>query len=181
MADVQRTRAAILALFADNVTGQISPQDLRDFVVTLMEIEFVNPGDFWKKPSPAGVTTDKSGKGWIDYSQAIDSTCSFGWLMKLTPSGTWRPALLGSVGTTGLLGVALDSYVSGVSTAQILRRGLVKNSAWSALTIGQPAFLHSTSLGIFTQTVTAASRQVIGVAEGTDMLRFDPEWAVRTS
>ena len=46
MADVQRTRAAILALMADNVTGQISAQDLRDFIVTVMESEFVNPGDF---------------------------------------------------------------------------------------------------------------------------------------
>jgi hypothetical protein len=34
MADTIRTRAAILALFADNYTGAISPQDLRDFVVS---------------------------------------------------------------------------------------------------------------------------------------------------
>ena len=34
MADTIRTRAAILALFADNFTGEISPQDLRDFVVS---------------------------------------------------------------------------------------------------------------------------------------------------
>ena len=36
MADTQRTRAAILNLFGDNVTGQISAQDLRDYVVTIM-------------------------------------------------------------------------------------------------------------------------------------------------
>lgn len=34
MADTIRTQAAILALFADNYTGEISPQDLRDFVVS---------------------------------------------------------------------------------------------------------------------------------------------------
>ena len=38
MADTQRTRAAILALFADNVTGQTSVQDLRDYVVTIMNL-----------------------------------------------------------------------------------------------------------------------------------------------
>ena len=36
MADTRRTRASILALFADNITGDISPQDLRDFVVTAL-------------------------------------------------------------------------------------------------------------------------------------------------
>jgi hypothetical protein len=34
MADTQRTVAAILALLADNTTGDISPQDLRDFAVS---------------------------------------------------------------------------------------------------------------------------------------------------
>jgi len=47
MSDTQRSRAAILSLLADNATGQISAQDLRDFVVTVMEEEFVNSGDFW--------------------------------------------------------------------------------------------------------------------------------------
>ena len=36
MADTRRTRAEILALFADNSIGSISAQDLRDFVVTIM-------------------------------------------------------------------------------------------------------------------------------------------------
>lgn len=34
MVDTIRTPAQILALFADNTTGDISPQDLRDFVVS---------------------------------------------------------------------------------------------------------------------------------------------------
>lgn len=38
MADTTRTLSAILALFADNSSGNISAQDLRDFVVS------VNPG-----------------------------------------------------------------------------------------------------------------------------------------
>jgi len=35
MADTQRTLAALLALLADNTSGDISPQDLRDAVVTV--------------------------------------------------------------------------------------------------------------------------------------------------
>ena len=36
MADTQRSKSSILTLFADNTSGDISPQDLRDFVVTAM-------------------------------------------------------------------------------------------------------------------------------------------------
>jgi hypothetical protein len=35
MADTQRTLAALLALLADNITGDISPQDIRDFLVSV--------------------------------------------------------------------------------------------------------------------------------------------------
>jgi len=38
MADTIRTRAQILALIADNSTGEISPQDLRDMMVSLMGV-----------------------------------------------------------------------------------------------------------------------------------------------
>jgi len=37
MVDTQRTKSALQTLFADNVTGDISPQDLRDFLVTVMD------------------------------------------------------------------------------------------------------------------------------------------------
>ncbi len=36
MADTQRTLTAILALLADNTTGDISPQDLRDTIVSIL-------------------------------------------------------------------------------------------------------------------------------------------------
>ena len=35
MADTQRTLAELLALFANNTTGNISPQDMRDLIVSL--------------------------------------------------------------------------------------------------------------------------------------------------
>jgi hypothetical protein len=38
MADTIRDQPQILALFADNTTGDISPQDLRDFVVSSMGV-----------------------------------------------------------------------------------------------------------------------------------------------
>lgn len=36
MADTRRTLSAILALFADNTSGDISPQDARDYLVSTM-------------------------------------------------------------------------------------------------------------------------------------------------
>lgn len=36
MADTQRSLADLQALFADNTTGNISPQDLRDFLLTMV-------------------------------------------------------------------------------------------------------------------------------------------------
>lgn len=38
MADTKRTRSQILALMADNTTGEISPQDLRDMLVSLFGV-----------------------------------------------------------------------------------------------------------------------------------------------
>ena len=40
MADTQRTEAAILALLADNSTGDISPQDMRDAIVSMKKMMF---------------------------------------------------------------------------------------------------------------------------------------------
>lgn len=36
MADTKRTKSALQLLFADNTTEEISPQDLRDFLVSVM-------------------------------------------------------------------------------------------------------------------------------------------------
>lgn len=38
MADTARTRAALLTLLADNVSGDISPQDIRDMLVSLFGV-----------------------------------------------------------------------------------------------------------------------------------------------
>lgn len=189
MADTQRTRAALLSLFADNVTGQISAQDLRDFLVTVMNTEFVNEGDFWKQPSVKNITTDKTVRGWIDYSQTVGSDVSFGNILYLHASGVWKKANVATSTTTGLIGLACDSYTSDAATCQILRKGVVYDSSFSATFsgyIGMPVYLHSGTAGSITVTQTTLSELIVGWVECSDdsgvalgKYRFDPEWAIR--
>lgn len=171
MADTPRSRADLLVLFADNVVGAASVQDFRDFLVTVMEEEFVNAGDFWKQPSPAQITVDKTGRGWTDYSQIIDSACSFGNVMQLTPSETWNH-FISANSDRGIFGIALDSYASAESQAQILRCGLIKDSSLSSLSQGKTLYADSASF-IVTHT-RQSDVYILGIAEGTDTYRFWP-------
>lgn len=195
MADTQRTRAALLALFADNVTGQISPQDLRDFAVTVMNSEFANVGDFWKQPDGQYITADRSGRGWIEYSQLISEACSFGDTLVRGPSGAWT--LMSFVGggliTSGrVVGMALDSYLASDATGQVLRKGLAKCAAcsvqWSE-GIGRFMFHDSGAAGKLSVMSAALMSTVFMIGypemEGsafntslTDVFRFDPGWAI---
>lgn len=147
MADVQRTRAAILALFADNVTGQISEQDLRDFVVTVMESEFAYAGDFWNQPKGEFTTTDKWARGSFAYSQILSGNCSFGNVLALTSTGLWQLANCANSRLNGpMLGLAMDSYTSNASQCQILLKGMLYDSSFSALfagNYGRPIYLDS--------------------------------------
>ncbi len=192
MADTQRTRAQILALFADNVTGQVSEQDLRDFVVTIMEAEFVNAGDVWTRPDALNTTTDKSARGWKVYSQTVSEACSFMNAMVLGPSGTWLLADVATSTLTGVIGLAMDSYTAGESAAEILREGLVYNSAFSATwsgNIGRPIYLQSGAAGSVSVTITTNSTLLLGFIEHSDgstivasgKWRFKPEWAIKGS
>jgi len=193
MADTQRTRAAILALFADNVTGQVSCQDARDMIVTIMEAEFVNPGDFWKQPDAQRLTSEGI-KGWIDYSQLISEACSFGNVLERGPSGQWTlwSAVIGSNSERPVtLGVAGADYV--ISTfGNVLREGLVYHSAFSTSfaddRVGWPVYLYSDSPGSIT-TTSQTSNMVVGFVEpeqstclenDTNIWRFDPSlgWGV---
>lgn len=172
MADTQRTRAQLLTLLADNTTGDISEQDIRDALVTIMEGEFANPGDFWAQPRVSLITTDKTGRGWKSYSQIIDSACSFGNVMQLTPSDTWNHFVVAN-SDRGVFGIVLDSYASAESQAQVLRLGLIKDSALSGtLSIGKVLYAASASFAI---THTRGSAVfILGAGEGTDTYRFAP-------
>ena len=149
MADTQRTRAQILALFADNVTGQISAQDTRDLIVTLMESpEFTYAGDFFNEPVAGGITTDKTTRGFHLYSQTLHSndSASFGMPLAYNQiSGVWIPADLSRSEANPVRGIAAESYASGAVNMKVLVKGIVYDVGLSNLSgfIGKPIFLDS--------------------------------------
>jgi len=190
MADTQRTRAQILALFADNVTGQISAQDFRDFVVTVMEQEFSNAGDFWARPNVKNTTTDKSARGWKLYSQYIGSDCSFMNVMYMDAStGYWMRADVAASAKNGMVGLAMDSYTSDLSTGIILMEGMVYDSSLSTLfseKIGRPVYLCSGTPGSISTTANTSVYILGYVAHSDDFggsaigkWYFKPEWSVK--
>ena len=191
MADTQRTRTQLLAIMADNVTGQISAQDLRDFLVTIMESEFANAGDFWARPQAKYITTDKTAKGWIEYSQYIGENCSWMNALYLDQStGYWYKADVANSLKTGTIALAMDSYTAGVSTAQVLREGIVYDSSFSATfsgNIGRVLYLASGTAGSNTLTPTTLSEPIkLGAIATSDTWDsaigkwyFKPDWAVR--
>lgn len=172
MADTQRTRTAILSLFADNVTGQVSEQDLRDFTVTVMNEEFANEGDFWAKPQAKYTTTDKTARGWKEYSQYIGSDCSWMNIMYQDAStGYWMRADVADSTKTGRLGIAMDSYSSDVSTGVILLEGELYDSSFSTVfseLLGRPIYLDSGVPGSISIGATANSELVIGFITNSD-------------
>jgi hypothetical protein len=181
MADTQRTRAAILALFADNVTGQISAQDLRDFVVTLMPSEFMYAGDFWVEPLAEYITTDMSVRGFIEYSQIAGADISALKPVCKNSLGYWEMANVSAATTRPAIGLAANSYASNASDIQILRRGYAMNASWSVRFsnyIGQPVYLCSgNSVGSLSITATTV-QQILGIYEAHGKIRFDPQWAI---
>lgn len=191
MPDVQRTRAALIALFATNTTGDISAQDLRDFLVTVMEPEFANPGDFFSQPKPANLTSDRTYRGWMDYSQVILSDCSMGELLYLAGSCTWGIARQSASTCMPVAGMACASYLAAESQAIILREGVIGISQWSATlagSIGRPVYMASAAVGSINITTIkpTAYPTVIGFVEPAEIgstgtlgkFRFRPDWAV---
>jgi hypothetical protein len=154
-----------------------------------MEEEFVNPGDFFSMPKPRYLSTDRTAKGHKDYSQIMLSDCSFGTILALTPSGTWRPADATDSTINPGLGIAMASYLAAESQAIILRKGVVYLSYWSGLLsgyIGRPVYLNSGTAGSIAVTKPTAYAQRLGIIEPADIgstgtlgkWRFDPDWAV---
>lgn len=193
MADTPRSRAALLALYADNNTGQVSAQDFRDGVVTWMPEEFVNSGDYWVKPQAKYNTTDKTAKGWIIYSQYIGSDCSWMNVMYLEQStGYWLRANVSDSTENGFIGLAMDSYTSDYSTGQILLEGIVYDSSFSTVfsrLLGRPIYLDSGVPGSISVGETGNSVLQIGVIAHSDNAGgsaigkwyFKPDWSVKGS
>lgn len=192
MADTQRTRAQLLSLHADNVTGQISPQDVRDFMVTVMEEEFANAGDFWAEPQAKYITTDKTARGAKMYSQYMASAVSWmNILVRDQSTGYWmRADVADSTLNGGLLALAMDSYAADYSTAEVLIKGIVYDSTFSTVfsrKIGRPIYLDSGVPGSISAGKTAGSQLIVGYIAWSDdggsaigKWYFKPEtWGVR--
>jgi hypothetical protein len=162
-----------------------------------MESEFVGAGDFWREPIPENLTTDKTTKGWHDYSQVMHSDYSASFGMPLAynaTSGCWIPADLSRSAANPVRGIAADSYASNNTSIVVLRKGLIYDSGLSRLSgyIGKPVFLQSAATvnsgSIDTTPGTSVSTVgIIGFVEGstvtTDSVykwRFDGtgNWAV---
>jgi len=172
LADTQRTRSAILSLFSDNTTGQISAQDLRDQTVTIMNPEFANEGDFWAKPQAKFTTTDKTARGWKEHSQYVGSDCSFMNIMfQEASTGYWMRADVENSTMTGRLAVAMDSYASDVSTAIMLMEGEIYDSSFSTIfseLIGRPIYLDSGVPGSVSIGITDNSVLIVGYITASD-------------
>jgi hypothetical protein len=195
MADTQRTRAALQTLFADNVTGQISPQDLRDFLVTAMQPEFVNENDFWCEPLPDQITTDETTRGYHLYSQVTGSLeVSFGMVYALNSINEWSDANASASAHNYFLAVAADSYNqagnTGSTDCKMLIKGIVMDETdrVNQLTgyIGYPLFLASEDdYSIQLLNLDGWSRYVgrvlpagVGSVQTKGKWYFDPEWEV---
>jgi len=190
MANTPRTRAQLIALFADNVTGQIGAQDLRDFLVTMMEEEFANPGDFWVGPDEAYLATPDTGKGWKMYSQEISMSqsiadgLSFGQIVMFASTSAWRQAAAsGSIYNQAMLGVMMGSYADAATDCIILRKGMVYDSMLSAsmeARNGGAVFLCSDNSEARAVMSNPTQERAIGViiSAAYGMWYFDPTWAV---
>jgi len=195
MANTQRTRAALLALLADNVTGQISEQDFRDVLVTVMQEEFVNANDFWCSPAEYNNTTDETTRGDHLYSQIVSSVLangmSFGQVYNKDASNIWSTADVTVSGNNYFLGMPASDYAVNNSVAKMLRRGVVTWGSASAIVasmVGYPLYLGST--GNVNSIVTTAptnsrrigyvlpSGQVQSTAVGTTKFFFDANWDI---
>jgi hypothetical protein len=169
MSDTARSRTDLQTLLADNVTGAISPQDLRDFLVTAMPAEMIGATDYWNGPAAANISTDLTTRGWHLDSQIMGTDCSasFGKIYYLTSWNMWKPAFCSNSMTNGFLGIATNSYASAATSARMLIRGVVYYSAMAASNsgqIGQPLYLHSTS--------TSATGHSGGIFSTTDIDRW---------
>ncbi len=130
MVDTVRTEAELLSLFADNSTGAISPQDLRDFVVSIGALisEKGVTGD-------VAITGDVSVTGKVSITQnasdnALDitqnasppATLSGGGAIHVDNSGSTREAIIVQSSQAAPAGsfVRLDTSDSGFNVPMIL-------------------------------------------------------------
>jgi len=159
MADTVRSRSDLITLLATNVTGAISAQDVRDYLVSIMPAEAAYANDFWARPlgmetsehTAAGAVTDSMARGWIQHSQQVEDANSFGDVVYLTPSGTWTLLDIqeGSAILKKVIGINLQSGAA-VASGRVLRAGMFRDDAMSVRMLGQvgcPIYIDSNASG----------------------------------
>lgn len=182
MADTARSRSALLTLMADNVTGQISAQDFRDFMVTVMPAEFTYANDFWNSPLAAQLTSEGS-RGQHLYSQIMDSDVIYGGLVYQTVSGTWKNADCAASEANCKLAIAI-SAITAPGSGILLQKGLIWKSAYSGIFAGykgRPVYLESGVIGSIAGPASIpTSAKIIGVIEDdtNGIYRFDADWTI---
>lgn len=164
MADTQRTLSAALALLADNATGDISPQDLRDTVVSifanhaLIGVAGGSTAQTGISAIPAKVTgfaTDGLSSGCITAAAASDK-------LTVTVAGTYL--LVWSCSFYGTSGKAfLGEIYAGGSPVTLGR--------WRATVGTSPAVSNAVAVGTAT---LAASADIEGYVSSPDGTSFTP-------
>lgn len=202
MTDTNRDRSYILAnLFPDNVTGQISPQDLRDGVVSWMPEENTYAGDWFNEAMGRHLSAEHTTRGWVVYSQFMASAHSMGDVVVMNNSGEWTAADHTNGDAGLIIGLAVTSEAAATSLGQVLRRGLLYVSGGYSgggfdSGIGQPFWMNSgTSGGVQASLPSTYSNYILGYIEpathlengdgtscystdGGRCVRFDPDWAI---
>jgi hypothetical protein len=106
-------------------------------------------------------------------SETVDANASgIGALLVMSADGNWDEADADSATTCGLLGIAVEA---GTGTKLVLRRGWVKDTAWT-WTPGAQLFV-STTTGAITATAPSGTGdivQVVGYAESATTIYFNP-------
>lgn len=116
MADTRRTLSAILALLADNTSGDISPQDLRDAILS------ASPEYGALYVTSAAATTLAGASTW---TKAAGTTASIGASTNVTVSTSNRITWGGAATVNALMFMAAS--VTCASSSQIMEIGIAKN------------------------------------------------------
>ena len=122
MSDTVRSKADILTLFADNTSGNISPQDLRDFVVSLHSnygCMYANgvTDTFTVTATPQMIDTfDTEG------SSAGVSMSTANGTITLPVDGVYRISFTASVYSTNNKTFVLELYKNDIATNRTVRR-----------------------------------------------------------
>lgn len=119
------------------------------------------------------ITVDLTVNGeWAVATMA--ASCAFGEVLYLSSTG-YNKAKADADSTLPSVGMCIET---GTGARKVLKKGYVKNNAWS-WTVGQLLYVSTATAGAITSTLpaTAGSRvQIIGYAEAPTIIFFNPDY-----